>query len=214
MLGSVIPVCAERCVHIRTAGTRQRKKSRAQATLNTSTRRRFHTIRCAEQHESSAHVFSTRNILTKSSVIIRRLVLTAAGLKALASSSTANGFLHQVLGAGGGSNGHDGLSFSGGSGGGGNDPIFGAQPAYARTDDEYEDDIYGLEDAEGVEEYEDEDGEDDDDSEGGRDVESRSDKQGSQLKKAKSKDSFICESVLATNLPTGPGIPTKVSTNL
>jgi hypothetical protein len=143
------------------------------------------------------------------------LVLTAAGLKVLASSTTANGFLHEVLGAGGGSNGHDGFSFSGGGGGGGNDPIFGAQPAYARTDDEYEDDIYDLEDDEGDdEEYDDEDGEDDDDSEGGRDIESRGDKKGSQLKKAKSKDSFICESVLATNLPTGPGIPTKVSTNL
>jgi hypothetical protein len=30
------------------------------------------------------------------------------------------------------------------------------------------------------------------------------------MKKSRSKDSFTCESVLATNLPTGPGIPTKV----
>jgi len=31
-----------------------------------------------------------------------------------------------------------------------------------------------------------------------------------KMKKSRSKDSFTCESVLATNLPTGPGIPTKV----
>jgi len=35
--------------------------------------------------------------------------------------------------------------------------------------------------------------------------------QGSRgMNKPKKKDNFICESVLATNLPTGPGIPTKV----
>jgi hypothetical protein len=64
-------------------------------------------------------------------------------------------------------------------------------------DDEYYDDI----DHEG-DMYEERDAEDDD-------AVGQLGKPG-KVKKSKSKDSFTCESVLATNLPTGPGIPTKV----
>ena len=208
MLNSTI---LERHVCVPKFYTRQFKESCAQATLNrnTSTRRQFRPFLCAEQHARNTHENIPGAIVAKSSVIFRRLALTAVGLKALTFSTTSSELLQKVFGAGGGNNGRGGFSF-GGDGGGGHDPIFGVQPVYARVDEEYEEDIYDEdEDEEGDEEddYDSEDGVVTEDSDG----ESRGDNSETRLKKPKSKDSFVCESVLATNLPTGPGIPTKVS---
>jgi len=69
-------------------------------------------------------------------------------------------------------------------------------------DEDYTED----EDYDGDEDDEDDDVVDDD----GIDSGGRQNQGSRGVNKPKKKDNFICESVLATNLPTGPGIPTKV----
>ena len=56
----------------------------------------------------------------------------------------------------------------------------------------------------------DDDDNDDDDDVGGYEEGAAQSTSTPNPKKPRNKDNFICESVLATNLPTGPGIPTKV----
>jgi len=61
-------------------------------------------------------------------------------------------------------------------------------------------------------EYIDDDDDDDDDDEADDDDDSDDESSTNTARaanKPKNRDNFICESVLATNLPTGPGIPTK-----
>ena len=57
--------------------------------------------------------------------------------------------------------------------------------------------------------FDDDDDDDEDDDDDDSDDES-STNTARAANKPKNRDNFICESVLATNLPTGPGIPTKV----
>jgi len=63
-------------------------------------------------------------------------------------------------------------------------------------------------------EYIDDDDDDDDDDDEDDDDDDSDDESSTNTARAankpKNRDNFICESVLATNLPTGPGIPTKV----
>lgn len=76
-------------------------------------------------------------------------------------------------------------------------------------------DVFDDEEVDGDGHYDDED-EDDEDEDDDEDDDSEVRQVTSQSvgpRKPRNKDNFICESVLATNLPTGPGIPTKVSVN-
>ena len=116
-----------------------------------------------------------------------------------------------------GNNGGDGGDNDGDSHGDSEDlfllallPHANENPTTVAEDDEFEE----------YEEYEDSDEDDDDDDEDDEDEldSTKNQKDSTPLgdasrkgKKPKNKDNFICESVLATNLPTGPGIPTKVS---
>jgi IAP75 family protein translocase len=95
--------------------------------------------------------------------------------------------MHLITMAFGGGGGVPGDGSGGGGGGGGGG--FGVPPAHADEDDDEDDEDDDDDDDD------DEDDDDDDDDETPR----RKLKEGN----------FIVESVLATNLPTGPGIPTK-----
>ena len=114
--------------------------------------------------------------------------------------ATSNVAFTLLLASGGGNSGDNyGLDGGGGGGGGGGDgggftKVF---AAYAEESDEDE------EEDEEEEEEEDEE-EDEEDEEEEEDMVRR------KRKKTSNKDDFIVESVLATNLPTGPGIPSKV----
>ena len=76
-------------------------------------------------------------------------------------------------------------------------------------DDEEVDVDRHYDDDDDTDDVDDDDDDDDDDDNEVREVTSQS----VGPRKPRNKDNFICESVLATNLPTGPGIPTKVRVN-
>jgi len=166
-------------------------------------------VYCARRYSvASSPVTATTN-LGKTMRFVRSLALAFTGFHAasLANSGCA-GLLEVAYGDGGGSGSNNGPSYDGGGGGG----SLGALPAYARNDEG--DSHEAVNDEDSSEELDD-DFEDDDFDEVDDDIE-EGDPAGHAVSsrtttKPKSKDSFICESVLATNLPTGPGIPTKVS---
>jgi hypothetical protein len=77
-------------------------------------------------------------------------------------------------------------------------------------------DVFDDEEVDGDRHYDDEDEDDEDEDDEDEDDDNEVGQVTSQSvgpRKPRNKDNFICESVLATNLPTGPGIPTKVSVN-
>ena len=171
-------------------------------------------------HNNEKKMFTT----LARSTMLRRFVLAAVGAQGLAASVKSpicptSGLTGFFSGDGGGSFSGGGNGGGGGDGGGGwGDSLFGVSPAYARQDKKQENTGAG----EGVDDYADDDIEDDfddddmieddiDDEDIDEDDETGLGSGKGQSKKPKSRDSFICESVLATNLPTGPGIPTKVS---
>lgn len=137
----------------------------------------------------------------RASNVLRRVALVLGGAQLAAlSHKLVTGPPERAFGDGGGSVGCGDLSYSGDGG-----ANFGALPAYARNEDddlldEDDDELRDYDELDDEESYEEEfDADSEDISTGSR-----------PSKKPRNKDSFICESVLATNLPTGPGIPTKV----
>lgn len=137
----------------------------------------------------------------RASNVVRRVALVLGGAQLAAlSHKLVTGPPERAFGDGGGSVGCGDLSYSGDGG-----ANFGALPAYARNEDddlldEDDDELRDYDELDDEESYEEEfDADSEDISTGSR-----------PSKKPRNKDSFICESVLATNLPTGPGIPTKV----
>jgi|TARA_Y100001954_G_scaffold238182_1_gene304610 hypothetical protein len=128
-------------------------------------------------------------------------------------------------GGGDGNDGEDGHGDDGNSNNGARDVclLLAALPAFQQAGSNasdgtgQEEDVFELavdddEDYTEDEDY-DEDGDEDDDAIDADGIDNGgTQKQGSRgVNKPKNKDNFICESVLATNLPTGPGIPTKVN---
>ena len=107
--------------------------------------------------------------------------------------ATSNLAYNSFLASGGGNSGDNyGWDGGGGDGGGGDGGGFTTVlAAYAEEEEEEEDE------------------EDDDDEE--EEEEEEEELVRKKRKRSGNKDDFIVESVLATNLPTGPGIPSKVS---
>ena len=110
--------------------------------------------------------------------------------------ATSNVAFTLLLASGGGNSG-DNYGLDGGGGGGDGGGFTKVFAAYAEESDEDEE--------EDEEEEEEEDEEEDEEEE-----EEEEDMVRRKRTKTSNKDDFIVESVLATNLPTGPGIPSKV----
>ena len=108
--------------------------------------------------------------------------------------ATSNVAYNLLLASGGGNSG-DNHGLDGGGGGGGGGDGYGFAKVLAAYAEEEEDD-------------EEEDEEDEDEEEEEEEEEEEIVRR--KRKKTSNKDDFIVESVLATNLPTGPGIPSKV----